>query len=114
MRNSQTIGERIRELRVGFGLSRDELALDIGISRNTLARYETDERKPDADFLIALQLKYEVSSDWILFGEKPHDESEFSLDELLLISLCRRHPKKMIGHLTSLLMSVSLGESEKD
>lgn len=112
MENS--IGARIRWFRESMDYSRDTFATILNISKMTLARYETDERKPDADFIIKFCEEYDVSADWLLFGKTEDEKREFSVDELLLISLCRRHPDEVIHHLRALLMSVSLGESEKD
>lgn len=114
MEKLKTIGDRVREIRTGMGLIRDDFAELMGVSRNTLARYETDERKPDADFIIKFCEEYEVSADWLLFGKSEDDERELSVDEMLLITLCRRHSVDVIHNLRALLMSVALGESEKD
>ncbi|QQT94628.1 helix-turn-helix domain-containing protein [Acinetobacter johnsonii] len=114
MMDIKTIGGRIREIRRGMGLIRDDFAELMGVSRITLARYETDDRKPDADFIIKFCEEYKVSADWLLFGTTQDDERELSVDEMLLITLCRRHPDDVIHHLRALLMSVSLGESKKD
>lgn len=114
MEKLKTIGDRIREVRTGMGLIRDDFAELMGISRNTLARYETDERKPDADFIIKFCEEYDVSADWLLLGRSENDDQTLSVDEMLLLGLCRRHPNELIHNLRALLMSISLGESEKD
>lgn len=114
MKKFNSIGERINYIRTEMELNRDQFAEYLGVSRNTIARYETDERKPDADFIIKFCEEYEVSADWLLFGKSEDDERELSVDEMLLITLCRRHSVDVIHNLRALLMSVALGESEKD
>ena len=37
-----TFGERLKELREEAGLTQEELALDIGVTKNTVYRWETD------------------------------------------------------------------------
>ncbi|WP_171494433.1 helix-turn-helix domain-containing protein [Acinetobacter brisouii] len=116
MEDFKTIGGRIRQIRTTMGLIRDDFAGLVGVSRNTLARYETDERKPDADFIINFCQTCEVSADWLLFGILPEDQQQqqLSVDEMLLIALCRRHPDEVIHRLRALLTAIALGESEKD
>lgn len=113
MEKFNSIGERINYIRKEMGVNRDQFADYLGVSRNTITRYETDERKPDADFIIKFCVEYEVSADWLLFGKLADDEHKLSVDEMLLIGLCRRHTEDVIHNLRTLLMSVALGESEK-
>ena len=90
------IGERIKQLR---GKERQELFAErFGVSRSTILRYESGYRDPDASFIIALCREYNVSANWLLFGEgyknvgPTYDNSnsasaEFANDEELLISI---------------------------
>lgn len=115
MEKFTSIGERIKYIRTEMGLNRDEFAEFLTVSRNTIARYETNERKPDADFIIIFCGSCEVSADWLLFGILPEDQQQqLSVDEMLLIALCRRHPDEVIHRLRALLTAIALGESEKD
>lgn len=41
------VGDRLRELREGAGLSQAELADAVGVSRETIARWETNQREPN-------------------------------------------------------------------
>lgn len=63
---SETLGQRLRSLR--GRQSRDAFAAELGIHKNTLARYESDERWPDADFLRRVCHYSGVASDWMLNG----------------------------------------------
>lgn len=60
------IGERIRSVRGAF--SRDTFADTVGVSRNTLLRYEQEERRPDADFLQRVCERHGVDPTWLLLG----------------------------------------------
>lgn len=57
----QQIGETIRDLRTGRGLSQDALAKKIGEPANTVSRWETGTYKPSAEQLEALARFFEVS-----------------------------------------------------
>lgn len=43
----KTYAERIRRLRKGRGLSQEELAARLGVSRSAVGMYETGKREPD-------------------------------------------------------------------
>lgn len=65
-----TIGNRLRSLRIEHEISQRELARDIGVSNSTIARIEKGDSLPDTRTLIAYSEHYCVSTDWILFGEE--------------------------------------------
>ncbi|SMC24266.1 Transcriptional regulator, contains XRE-family HTH domain [Andreprevotia lacus DSM 23236] len=49
-----TIGERIKAERKRLGLNQEALATAGGVQRRTQTNYESDERSPDAAYLIAI------------------------------------------------------------
>ncbi|MEX0732614.1 MAG: S24 family peptidase [Aquisalimonadaceae bacterium] len=63
---SETLGQRLRSLR--GRRPRDIFAMELGVHKNTLARYETDERRPDAAFIRKVCHHCGVASDWLLNG----------------------------------------------
>ncbi len=66
-----SLGQRIRALR--GGQSRDQFAGELGIHRNTLARYESGQRMPDAGMLRRLCRVARVPPEWLLEGVEPED-----------------------------------------
>ncbi|KAB2888880.1 MAG: helix-turn-helix transcriptional regulator [Desulfobulbaceae bacterium] len=87
-RAKMTLAERLRSLR--GDTSTADFCRRFGIHRNTLPRYESGERTPDADFLEAICRAYNVNPSWLLLGEGPMtggvttlqpkgDESSFDL-----------------------------------
>lgn len=44
----------IRRFRKALGLTQEEFATEIGMSQASISRFETGERKPDVDDLIAI------------------------------------------------------------
>lgn len=57
---------RIKELRAKRGISQLKLAMDLGLSQNTVSRYETGEREADYHMLILLADYFNVSIDYLL------------------------------------------------
>ena len=66
-----TIGERLRMIRKKENLLLKEAGAVCGISAQTLSRYENNDRKPDYEFLGRFVKYFNVSTDWLLFGESP-------------------------------------------
>ena len=64
------IGKKLKELRKSFGLTQEELAARLSISRVNYTRYETDKVKPDYDTLIRLADFYDVSLDELFDRKK--------------------------------------------
>jgi transcriptional regulator with XRE-family HTH domain len=76
-RNIYMIGERIKQIRGKE--PQEEFAKRFGVSRSTILRYESDERKPDTDFIAALCKAYNVNANWLLTGEEQKIQGAESL-----------------------------------
>ena len=61
---------RLYELRKKKGLSQEELAEKLGVSRQAVSKWERSEASPDTDNLIALAKIYDLSLDELIFGKK--------------------------------------------
>jgi transcriptional regulator with XRE-family HTH domain len=65
-----TMGMRLAHLRESRNLSQAELAEQIGYSRSMIQKWEKDEHCPKSDVICDYAIMFEVSADWILFGER--------------------------------------------
>lgn len=68
------INERIRELRVKFGYTQNQIAKMLNIDRSTYAYYETGKTRPDVTSLLVLAKIYSVSLDELLEDESTPKE----------------------------------------
>ena len=59
------IGERLKELRKKNGYTQVTLADNLGVSKSTVAMWETDKRMPDFDKLNELCDLFDVSLDYL-------------------------------------------------
>lgn len=80
------IANRLYEYRKDRGLSQDQLAEKIGVSRQAVSKWERGEASPDTDNLIALSEIYNVTLDELIKGEKispagNKEKSESTLNE---------------------------------
>ena len=71
-----TLGERIKNYRKKLGLSQEELAEKINVSRQAITKWENDSGIPDIDNLISLSKIMRISLDELVMGEKENDISE--------------------------------------
>lgn len=70
------IANRLYEYRKNAGLSQDQLADKIGVSRQAVSKWERGEASPDTENLIALSDIYEVSLDELIKGKKNSTDEE--------------------------------------
>lgn len=62
------IGERLLKLRKGVGLSQEEVANKLGVSRQTISKWETGESNPDFDKIIPICELYNITTDELIKG----------------------------------------------
>ena len=58
--------EKLKELRTKYGLSQKDVATRIGISPSIVSGYETGERTPSTENLLALSYLFHCSTDYLL------------------------------------------------
>lgn len=61
-----TVGERLLELRKKKGLSQEEVANILNVSRQTISKWETDSSTPDFDKIVPICELYEISANELL------------------------------------------------
>lgn len=66
-----TIGEKIRAVRKNSKETQKLFAKRLGIYPETLSRYETDDRKPDLEFMQNFGSLFKLNGNWLLFDEMP-------------------------------------------
>ena len=62
----QDFGKRIKELRQKAGLTQQQLAERIWVSKAAISNYELYERNPSPEILIKLARVFHVSTDYLL------------------------------------------------
>jgi len=62
------IADRIQHLRKLKGISQEELADKIGVSRQTVSKWESEQSVPDINKVVIMSDFFEVTSDYLLKG----------------------------------------------
>ena len=75
-----TFGERLLEYRNCKGLSQEKLAEKVGVTRQTVSKWETNQSVPDFDKIIPLCETLGISTEELIKGEK--EEKNEELEEI--------------------------------
>ena len=70
------LASNLRIRRAMLGISQEELAEKIGVSRQAVSKWERAEASPDTDNLILLAKLYSISLDELLSTEEPVESGE--------------------------------------
>lgn len=69
------LGEKIHQLRKERGLSQEQLALQITVSRQAISKWELGEAVPDVDNIVQLSKIFGVSTDYLLTDDNAMDST---------------------------------------
>jgi transcriptional regulator with XRE-family HTH domain len=64
--NLEKFGPRLRELREEANLTVEQLAEKLGVVKQTISKYENNQREPKYEYLLKLAEIFNVSVDYLL------------------------------------------------
>lgn len=71
-----TLGQKLRKIRSKFGLSQEQLAEVINVSRQAITKWENDGGLPDVSNLQEISEVFGVTVDYLLNDDSIIDEKE--------------------------------------
>lgn len=77
------LGSRLKKYRDALGLSQDDLALKIFVSRQTISNWETSKTYPDIKSLLLLSEVFSVSLDQLVKGDIEKMKKEIDAQDLI-------------------------------
>lgn len=89
------LGQRLQQQRLLKNLSQKEVAKSIGISASIISNYESGERTPSVEVLIALARLYHCSTDYLLGFDR------LNKDMLLDVSMLSDEQRTLLQHFLS-------------
>ena len=86
----QGLGNKLQKLRLQFNLSQKEVAVAINTSPSIISNYESGERTPSVENLMALARLYHCSTDYLLGfqatdNDNTLDVSMLSVEQKILL-----------------------------
>ena len=78
----ETLGHRVRRLRVSKKLSQREVAKSIGTSAGLISFIERDKNKPSYEVIHRLSILFGVSTDYLISGTPSTNSLKKALEEL--------------------------------
>lgn len=77
------IADRIQDLRKSKGISQEELADKVGVSRQAVSKWESEQSTPDLEKIIIMSDYFGVTTDYILKGIEPVSDKEQKSKEVV-------------------------------
>ena len=62
-----TLGEKLKMLRASRGLSQEQLAAELNVSRQAVSKWECGDAAPDLDKLRAICAYFGVTADYLIW-----------------------------------------------
>lgn len=70
------IADRIQKLRKAKGISQEQFADVVGVSRQAVSKWESEQSIPDLEKVILMSDYFGVTTDYILKGIEPTENNE--------------------------------------
>ena len=81
------MADRIQYLRKNKGISQEELADKVGVSRQAVSKWESEQSTPDVEKIILLSDLFDVTTDYLLKGIEPVSENTTEKSDARIFSL---------------------------
>ena len=65
------ISDRIQSLRKAKGITQEQLADAVGVSRQAVSKWEAEQSVPDLERVVAMAEFFDVTTDYLLRGIEP-------------------------------------------
>ena len=72
--HTMKLADRILELRKQKGISQEALADKLGVSRQAISKWESEQSTPELDKIVLMSDFFEVTTDYLLKGIEPVSE----------------------------------------
>ncbi len=81
--------DRLKELRIGAGMTQEELAAKIFVSRTLVSKWESGARYPSKENLMRLTLCFQISQDQLIGGPKEKAKyDKYNVISMIYSAIC--------------------------
>ena len=82
-----SIGKELKRLRQARGLTQEQVAARLNVTRQTVSSYESDRTRPDLEALTALCALYGTDLMALLYGPDPRDHRRIRVAAWVLLAV---------------------------
>lgn len=108
-----TLGEKIFKLRSEKGLSQEAFGDNLGVSRQSVSKWETDQSVPELEKIVAISELFGVTTDYLLKDEIPVEVQKADVQQTVHIHMPRPHyeykSRRTIKGIPLLHVNIGLG-----
>lgn len=113
MENLMDFGEKLKQIRKKRNLSQEQLADEMGVSRQAITKWETGRGMPDIENIKIISELFKMSLDELIYEESKVDaQKEFTYQSEMIYDI-DQHKKIDIKMVNAKKIIVKGGESEK-
>lgn len=104
--------EKLKEIRKSEGLSQEQLAEKIGVSRQAITKWETGKGLPDVENMVIIAEIFKTTLDELLrdSAPKPNRETPVFVSETVYDIDCEKHFDINIGNAAAIILSSGTDE----
>ena len=99
-----TLGERLTCRRKEKGLSQEEVANTLNVTRQTVSKWELDQSLPDFDKIIPICKLYDITSDELLTGKCSKEKETVEVDTIDPVEEKENRTKRAGGLFVGILL----------
>lgn len=103
-----TLGERLSEYRTNAKMSQDALAEKIGVTRQTISKWETDQSTPEFNKILPLCEIFRITPDELIKGEKSEKTSDIMSGSNDLYNEKRNKRKALVVSISVFLYCIGI------
>ncbi|MDE6024968.1 MAG: helix-turn-helix domain-containing protein [Lachnospiraceae bacterium] len=105
------VADRIQNLRKIKGISQEQLAEAIGVSRQAVSKWESEQSTPDLEKIVLMSDFFDVTTDYLLKGIEPTNEIEHMtvgdvIDNKILTEANGKRVKKILRYVLYVFIGV--------
>ena len=67
--NNKILGEKLKTLRLSYGLTQDDIAMLLGMSRTSFSKYENGAANPPLTVMRKLSVIYKVKLEYLIYDD---------------------------------------------
>ena len=111
MRITMEIGKKISQLRKLSGMTQEQLAEKLCVSRQTISKWESGITSPDLESIVKISRLFQLSLDDLLLtehaGKATRDREQITLEDLMKINVHNRNMTLLLtGSLIFIMVSI--------